>query len=274
VLRFVKAKHQWHSFSLRQSGLTRAVAFSVSLFVGLAIVALGGGDPWKSKPYQQWDAKDILRIVNESPWAKVVHVDATWRNVPGGNDGVGGVPVGGVRPSTGMGGMGAQPSSAPPNPGANGQSSQIPQAAFLVRWVSSRTIREAVLRSAVLSGKTKEEDAEKELAVPTDTYQVFVAGPDMKPFAGIDDDELKRGTFLLTRKTKQKIAPSAVQIERTGDGTAVQAIVFSFPKKSQTGESMIAADEKGADFTCVAGPARIQTAFDISKMDDAQGRDL
>jgi len=273
-LRFAKATQQWPSFWLRESGLAGAVALSLLLSASLAIVTWARGDPWKSKPYQQWDSKDISRIVNDSPWARVVHVDAPWKNAAGGSDAAGGVPVGGVRPSTGMGGMGAQPSSAPPDPGGNGQNSQIPQAAFLVRWVSSRTIREAVLRSAVLSGKTKEKDAEKQLAVPTDTYQVFVAGPDMKPFAGIDDDELKRGTFLLTRKTKQKIAPSAVQIEWTADGAGVQAIVFLFPKKSQTGESTIAADEKGADFTCVAGPARIQTTFDISKMDDAHGRDL
>jgi hypothetical protein len=242
--------------------------------LAVAALAFAGGDPWKSKPYQQWDSRDILRIVNDSPWAKVVHVDAPWKNTAGGTDDAGAAPVAGVRPNAGMGGMGAQPSGAPPNPGVNGQNSQIPQAAFLVRWVSSRTIREAVLRSSVLSGKTKEEDAEKELAVPTDTYQVFVTGPDMKPFAVIEEGELKRGTFLQTKKTKQKISPSSVQIERTPDGLGIQAIVFVFPKKSQTGESTIAADEKGADFNCVAGPVRIQATFDISKMDDAQGRDL
>jgi hypothetical protein len=170
--------------------------------------------------------------------------------------------------------MGAQPSSAPPNPGTNGQNSQIPQATFLVRWVSSRTMREAILRSSVLAGKTKEEDAEKDLAVPTDTYQVFIAGPDMKPFVSLDQDELKRGTFLQTKKTKQRVSPSGIQIERTADGLGVQAIVFLFPKKSQSGESTISADEKGVDFTCVAGPVRLQATFDISKMDDAQGRDL
>jgi hypothetical protein len=242
--------------------------------LAVAALAFAGGDPWKSKPYQQWDSKDILRIVNDSPWAKVVHVDAPWKNTAGGTDDAGAAPVAGVRPNAGMGGMGAQPSSAPPNPGGNSQNSQIPQAAFLIRWVSSRTIREAVLRSSVLSGKAKEEDAEKGLAVPTDTYQVFVAGPDMKPFAVIEEGELKRGTFLQTKKTKQKISPSSVQIERTPDGLGIQAIVFVFPKKSQTGESTIAADERGADFNCVAGPVRIEAPFDISKMDDANGRDL
>ena len=267
-MRFARTRRQ------RLSVLVRTAALSLLVFVGLAIATWAGGDPWKSKPYQQWDAKDILRIVNDSPWAKVIHVDAPWKNTAGGADDAGAAPVAGVRPSTGMGGMGAQPSGAPPNPGANGQNSQIPQAAFLVRWVSSRTIREALLRSSVLSGKTKEEDAEKELAVPTDTYQVFVAGPDMKPFAVIEEDELKRGTFLQTKKTKQKISPSSVQIERTPDGLGVQAIVFVFPKKSSGGESTIAADEKSADFNCVAGPVRIQATFDVSKMDDANGRDL
>jgi len=261
-----------HTFSFRRSGLPGTAAISLVVFVSFAIVTWAGGDPWKSKPYQQWDNKDILRIVNDSPWAKVVHVDAPWKNTADGTNDAGAAPVAGVRPS--MGGMGAQPSSAPPNPGANSQNSQIPQAAFLVRWLSSRTIREALSRSSVLSGKTREEDAEKELAVPTDTYQVFVAGPDMKPFATIEEDELKRGTFLQTKKTKQRISPSTVQIERTPDGLGVQAIVFVFPKKSQTGESTIAADEKGADFNCVAGPVRIQATFDISKMDDANGRDL
>jgi hypothetical protein len=273
-LRLARTRQKRHGFSFRGFGLETVAALSLSVVMGLTIVTWAGGDPWKSKPYQQWDAKDVLRIVNDSPWAKIVHVDAPWKRDSGASEAIGGVPVGGVRPSTGMGGMGAQPSSAPPNPGASGQNSQIPQAAFLVRWVSSRTIREALLRSSVLSGKTKEEDAEKELAVPTDTYQVFVAGPDMKPFAVIEEDELKRGTFLQTKKTKQRISPSSIQIERTPDGLGVQAIVFVFPRKSQTGESTIAADEKGADFNCVAGPVRIEATFDISKMDDARGRDL
>jgi hypothetical protein len=269
MLKFAKAMQQQHGFSSRRFWRATTVMLSLLVSLGLVIVTWAGGDPWKSKPYQQWDSKDILRIVNDSPWAKLVRVDAPWKNAPGADDGAGSLPPGGIRP-----GMGGQPSSAPPNPGGGGQNPQIRQAAFLLRWVSSRTIREAVLRTAVLSGRTKEEDAEKDLAHPVDTYQVLITGADMKPFEGVDDDELKRGTFLFTRKTKQRIVPSNVQIERTADGRDVQSIVFLFPKKVPTGEATIAADEKGADFTCVAGTVRIQATFDISKMDDAQGRDL
>jgi len=272
MLMFAKAIEQRHGFSSRRFGQAVIMVLLLLVSLGLVIVTWAGGDPWKSKPYQQWDSKDILRIVNDSPWAKLVRVDAPWKNAPGADDGAGSLPPGGIRPT--MGGMGGQPSSAPPNPGGGGQNPQIPQAAFLLRWVSSRTIREAVLRTAVLSGRTKEEDAEKDLAHPVDTYQVLITGADMKSFEGVDDDELKRGTFLFTRKTKQRIVPSSIQIERTADGKDVQSIVFLFPKKVPTGEATIAADEKGADFTCVAGTVRIQATFDISKMDDAQGRDL
>ena len=29
-----------------------------------------GGEPWKGKPYQQWDDKDIQRIFTDSPWTR------------------------------------------------------------------------------------------------------------------------------------------------------------------------------------------------------------
>jgi len=253
----------------------KTLAFRCSALVGLvpalvltAALTRAGGDPWKSKPYQQWDNKDIQKIVNDSPWAKVVRVDVSW-TVPGTDDGAGARPMGGVRPTMGgqMGGN-AQPSTV------SAPAPQNPQATFLVRWASSRTMREAASRRAVLAGQMKEEDANKELAHPVEVYQLLVTGADMQPFVGVDDGELKRGALLTTKKTKQRIIPSSVAIERTPNGPGIQAIVFSFPKKTPTGEATIAADEKGADFTCVAGAVRIQATFDIPKMDDPQGRDL
>src|SRR5579863_8556977 len=130
MLMFAKAIEQRHGFSSRRFG--QAVIMVLLLLVSLGlIVTWAGGDPWKSKPYQQWDSKDILKIVNDSPWAKLVRVDAPWKNAPGADDGAGSLPPGGIRPT--MGGMGGQPSSAPPNPGGGGQNPQIPQAAFLLR---------------------------------------------------------------------------------------------------------------------------------------------
>lgn len=262
---------------LASSGALRRTSRLINLSLALVIVATvarAGGDPWKTKPFQQWDNKDVQRILNDSPWGKVVRIDAPWKGAGADADSAGGDRgMRGMQPT-----MGGQPNRDVGAPGgvvgANGGGQQLAQAAFLVRWVSSRTIREAAYRAAVLNGSMKEEGAEKQAAEPIAAYRVLVGGSDMKPFAGVDEPSLKGEAWLITKRNKQKIAFSSVEIERSADGKEVQSLVFSFPKKTETGESTIASDEKSAEFNLLVGAARIQVSFDISKMDDAQGRDL
>lgn len=226
-------------------------------FLALAVLVCAGSDPWKTKPFQQWDAADVKRIVTDSPWARVIRINAPWKSGQAGDSS-----GSGLKHGQGSGGSDEDDDSSPT------------QAAFIVRWVSSRTVRAAALRGAVIGGQLKEEEAERELAQQTDVYQVLVAGPDMKPFDSVDETMLKNNTELVAKKTKEKIAPSKVQISRSPDGKKIQGVVFSFPKKSETGESTIAPDEKTVNFSCTAGPAKIEMSFDISKMQDMQGRDL
>ena len=153
----------------------------------------------------------------------------------------------------------------------------VPQAAvatFIVRWSSSRTIREAVARTAILAGQIKEDFAAQQLAQPVESYEIVVAGPDMKPFQSVDEKILQNGAFLIDKKTKQKISPTSVKIQNTDDGRRIQSVAFFFPKKSDTGISTISAEEKMVDFVSVVTNVKIQVSFDISKMTDTVGRDL
>lgn len=135
-------------------------------------------------------------------------------------------------------------------------------------------MREAVVRSAVLSGSMKEEDGEKQLAQPMDAYQVIISGPQMTPFESAEENAIQQEVTLTTKKGRQKIEASKVEIQRGPDGKNVRAIVISFPKKTTTGEATIGADEKGAEFALSTTGVSIKTSFDFSKMYDAQGRDL
>jgi len=244
----------------------RKLISGIFAIVILASLAWAAGDPWKSKPFMQWDEKDIRKILNDSPWSKAVQVPAAWTT--GGDSGIE-VASAAQEHAPGGGVMGGGTTSSAPPPAPS-----VPQATFVVRWGSSRTIREALLRSQVLAGQMKAEEAEKQAAQPVEVYQVLVAGGDMKPFQGADEKALLEKTYLATKKTKQKIAAAGVEFLRGSDGKTVVAAVFSFPKKTETGEQTIVADEKGAEFFCSIGGANIRATFEISKMDDAQGRDL
>jgi hypothetical protein len=187
--------------------------FSLWILAALA----WAGDAWKDKAYQQWDKADVQKILNDSPWAKVVHVDVPGANVgdqsslPGGNSGpTAAAPKGAI--AKGGGGGGGAPTNAPgETEGETG--ANLPQIPFMVRWLSSRTIREAFVRNAEFSGQVKEADAEKNLSTPEEMYEVLVVGPQMDGFGGAAESALKENVLLICKKTKEKIAPAAVNTQ-------------------------------------------------------------
>ena len=248
--------------------------------LAIAVLVWASSDPWKDKPFQQWDEKDVQKVLSNSPWSKIVMIDAepgggavTPSSLPQTNPGTPGAGSGG-----GRGGMGGGSSSSPSGGGgavpATGTDSSASQAPFAVRWGSSRTVREAVLRSKVLSGKLTEDDAEQQLAQPAATYLVVISGQQMEAFQAAEEAGVRAKSTLTTKKGKQKIEASNVEFQRGPDGKAIFAVVISFPKRTATGEATIDADEKGAEFSCLPGRVSIKVSFDFSKMYDAQGRDL
>ena len=247
----------------------KAILSAATVLVAASLI-WAANDPWKSKPYDQWDDKDVQRIFNDSPWSKVVQIA---NSLPSDS---------GMLPEPSSASSGQQSRGMGGSAGQSPQSSggyQTPQASptaatpFVVRWVSSRTIREAAIRNAVLKGQLKPEDAAKDLAQPIDMYQVLVAGPNMKAFQSADENAIKKSAVLELKRTKEKLAPSDVKIEHKADGS-IESIVFLFPKKAANGESAIPTNEKGAEFSASLSGTKINASFDFSKMEDSQGRDL
>lgn len=257
---------------------------------GLAVLIMAtlawATDAWK-KPYQQWDKKDVEKILSDSPWAKVVRVSASWASnnsemlPPQGQP----QPQGGSQPSSGGSGGGGRPgmgggggaAGGPPSGGMQGgggmQSSETPQAAFAVRWVSSQTMREALVRNAELNGQMSESQGQSQLGQQPPAYQIMITGPDMFPFQQSTEEGVKDAAYLQVKKSKQKIQPEKVQFEKSPDGSKVSTVIIAFPKTAG-GQPTIPTDAKGAEFFLSLGKTKIQTSFDFSKMEGAQGRDL
>ncbi|MGH9736885.1 MAG: hypothetical protein ACRD8A_20130 [Candidatus Acidiferrales bacterium] len=264
--------------------MRKAVIAAVAVFTMAALA--WATDVWK-KPYDQWDKKDVIKVLSDSPWGKTVRIQAAWESggaglptqSPGMQQSQGGPPSPGASGSRPGGGspMGGGGGTAPGEGGAGGgygaPSGGTPMATFVVRWVSAHTMREAFVRNAELSGQMNQSQAQKQLSQTPDVYQVMVAGPNMLPFEQSTEDVVKKSADLEVKKSKEKIQPVKVEFQRSPDGQKVQDVIIDFPK-TVNGQPTIGPDAKGADFSVSLSRARIRTSFDFSKMSGAQGRDL
>jgi hypothetical protein len=150
--------------------MQRATLIGLAIWV-IAGSAWTGGEPWKSKPYQQWDEKDVATVLQLSPWAKInLPIVGAWH--PSGAEAA-------DTSTLGVAGSGTDTSNRSNGAGTNQPGGTEKQAAagtqmYDVFWWSSRTIREASARRAVLNGATTQEAADKMVSAPVNAYQILV----------------------------------------------------------------------------------------------------
>jgi hypothetical protein len=237
-----------------------------AMFVAIAVVARAN-DPWKDKDPQDWDEKDVQKILTDSPWSRQFQI--------------GSASAGSLASSSTSVGSAAHPGSgndplalpAPPGPGSSDLSPGMgPVTKFTVSWHSSRTVREALLREKELSGALPD-IARKDLAAKYEAYEISISGANLKMFGKEGVESLKAHSYLMPKNSKEKIAPDKVVLQTTQSGNLV-AILFDFPQKTAAGEPRIAPGEKSVEFSAKAGNLPLKVTFDISKMSTKQGPDI
>ncbi|MCL6480230.1 MAG: hypothetical protein K6U02_00750 [Firmicutes bacterium] len=246
--------------------------------VCVASLLAWAGDPWKEKPYTEWNEKDVQKVLNDSPWARTVRVAVSWRPLPvgteiGSENGAPAPQPAGVQPAGEMGLPSAAPvqSGAPPSPSE--VALRVPQAEFLIRWVSSLTVRQALVRNAELAGNPLPDPGQLLQAQP-DSFQILVLGADLSPFAGVTEAELQARAGLHVGSTKKKVAPVAVQLLRSQAGGRLQGVLFQFPRREASGEAVVPANEKSLEFFCSVKSLNLRAKFDPRKMTNREGVDL
>src|SRR4029077_53245 len=248
----------------------RKTTLAMLAVLALVMAVWAGGDPWK-KPFGEWTEKDVALIQQNSPWAKILQAQGAWRP-----DGVtqasssGGIP--GSASDTSKNSAGATPDTQ--GGLEKNAAAAAAQATYSVWWWSSRVIRAASFRDAVLKGKMTQSDAEKSVAQPMDEYEVLVRATNMYIFQQRGEKAFENAAYLQIKKAKTKISPSHVAFLKGPDGQSVTGAVFYFPKKSANGEPTIGPDEKEVDFYLQVGDAKLLTYFETKKMVDSQGEDL
>jgi hypothetical protein len=251
---------------------TRRSCVTILAAIGIASLAwAGGGDPWNSKPYQQWNDTDITKVLHQSPWARNLTVEQTWK-VLGAADLKPDDATAGARIGPSMGGAGHSGTIMPAEHDDDA-TTRGPEVHFDVYWASSRTIREALAQRAVLHNGSDAKQASDYVSAVQDHYQVLIQGADLAPFRRKSEKEYVDLAWLQLKGSKDKIAPSQVIFMRD-DKNAVNAVCFYFPKKATSGSPTIPDGTKAADFYCKVGASTIHASFEIQKMQDQKGVDL
>jgi hypothetical protein len=208
--------------------------------------------PWKERPWREWDRADVRKILYDSPWAR--HSVQTKRDMefdlpdpgPTGNE---------------LRGYHAKESI----------DDHAVTTEYYVRWVSSRTMREAWLRRESLLAQSSMSGQPTPAAL--DEFELAVGGRDLSIFENVPKGTLQKKSFLAVSDSRGKIVPNEVEITRSGDGK-VRSVLFRFPKRTATGEPVIAKHETKVWFFAQGENAEIRVTFYPQTMMDNLGMDL
>jgi hypothetical protein len=240
----------------------------LALLIAAALYA--GGEAWKTKPYTQWDEKDVAEVLQSSPWVKVS------LSGPGAFQTSSPIPDSGPAVGGGAGMPNRTNPSTPNTPTQIGGNESGPPdsapATYSVFWWSSRTIREAFARRAVLKGSMTQENADKIVASNPDSYEILVNATNMSSYDAGGEGAFKDAALIELKKEKKKINPASVAFQRSSGG--VVGVIFSFPKKDANGDALIPADEKQIEFSLRVSGGWLRTSFNLKQMTDMQGQDL
>jgi len=123
-------------------------------FTILASNAVWAGGPWTEKSYKDWDRNDVRKVLFDSPW--VSHFVRTRRALEF------------EVPDQGPSGMELRGYHSKESKEDDAQTTE-----FYVRWVSSRTLREAWARKLVLQKRVSENEIDKYLPPSSDDPKAF-----------------------------------------------------------------------------------------------------
>ncbi len=257
------------NFLLDSSIFSKQLALLLALLLE-ATLLWAGDKPWKTKPYQQWDEKELQTILADSPWVRVTTIRRTWvpvseKDIPGDpkiNGGARQMPAGGGQ--VGRTGGGA----TTPVQAGEGTSGELN---VYIYWQSSRVMRAATAREAVLHGEKV--DVEKYASAPQSEYQIILRMEDMTPFVQHNEEFFQSSAFLQMKRGKSKISPSHVLYERNQKGL-IQDVIFFFPKTSPASLPAVSGDETDVQFSCKIADSTVRADFNPREMVDQSGPDL
>lgn len=272
--------------------MKRPILYAFTLGAMLT-AALWAAPFWATKPYSQWTAKEVEKILGDSPWVKSADISFDMSGMPqggmrggagsmGGPSGVGSPGAGMGGPGAGMGGPGGGmggPGGGMGGPGGGmggpGGGMQMPSA--YVMWQSAPRVRQAMVRAAQLKESPAAVELEQQLATESTHHILAVMGLSAGPGGGPGMMRRPGGEGGGQQPNPEQIAEMRARMEErmkdnsslTIDGTKLapekietvlsgteRILMFYFPKTVN-----FTAKSKNIAFQTQMGPLKLNTKF-------------
>jgi hypothetical protein len=231
--------------------------------------SLLAADFWETKPFPEWNDKELQRMMTNSPWSKQISAPmdspeaarrrAQARNepltsgLPDPSNGPDPTAPGGTRGGRGAigGGNMDNPTAAP----------SIPLLSISIRWISALPIKQAQMRAKYGKEAATSPEAQKFLEQQPKLYILAIAGiPGLLVSAGGGDrtrEEMSKST-TLTVKGKDPLRPAAVQFVPNGGNVDV---IVGFERTPE-----ITLDDQEVELSSQIGSVTVKYKFKLKDM--------
>lgn len=211
----------------------------------LASSALTAADFWQEKDFTVWSARQVEKMLTDSPWAKKVTIVVGSLREEG---------LGGFQPgAAGLGGGGGAPRDS-----GDVEVQRLRRVTVTVAWLSAMPVRQALVRRQTSPGAPLQPDRQRQLTEDEPFYAVAVVGLPLRLAAKGTIDEVKSRTALKPNR-KERIAPEDIRVFQDGEQSV--RVEFRFPRTNA-----IALDDKEVEFTTKLGDAELTKKFRLADM--------
>ena len=229
--------------------------------IGVAILSAAGF--WETKDYTQWSAKEVRKILNNSPWAKKVSLSFGGMGGPGGQGsrgGAGGGRGGGGSPGGGGGGGDNVRMSGTGEGGYGraGGGQSPPQLQLTIQWSSALPVKQALMRGRFGNEARTAAEAKQFLQRRETHYLVSVSGFSGRMARMSQNTDSLKETTSLKRKNKEPIRPEVVQMRNQEESVT---LYVAFPRTDP-----IVLEDKNVEFEMKLGPMTAQRKFKLKDM--------
>jgi hypothetical protein len=227
--------------------------------IAASALLLSAAEFWVSKPYTEWNDKDVKKMLSDSPWAKRTSVLSLEGPTAPGVGGPGGGGKGGGKGGPGAGGdESGTPLSEKGGGAAAAAGVQMPSAEVVISWPAALPMKQAIAKSKYGKEVESSPEAKKLLEQPEQYYVIRVSPLQFRGRTGDDFREALLKSAVLNIKGKDSIHAMDVQVNPHG-GTL--DLFFLFPR-----QRVLTVEDSEVEFSAKAGEVPLKQRFKLKDM--------